>query len=228
MHVFESSVGLPTSSSSSSSRTSAHYKLTSTVMLYLSKPLVPAQDAGERKEEGEVALGGSMTRQVRPDVPPSRTLSGLSLTPFSLFLLLACLSALSLTLAVTSPPDPTAYTLPAAARGDGRTRPDLERDARPVAHRQPRAARRGHGGQDAQLARRGLFLECVRSAPLLRRRARPCGRADADQGGACVHAETSDILGTLRSQQGLDERSKHRALQGELVGLLNRRKPVAA
>ena len=43
-----------------------------------------------------------------------------------------------------------------------------------------------------------------------------------------MHAETSDILGTLRSQQGLDERSKHRALQGELVGLLNRRKPVAA
>lgn len=41
-------------------------------------------------------------------------------------------------------------------------------------------------------------------------------------------AETSDVLGALRSQQGLDERSRHRALQGELVGLLKGRKPVAA
>lgn len=67
MHVFESSVGLPSSSSSSaSSRTSAHYKLTSTVMLYLRKPLLPesAKDAGGGSEEGEVKLGGSMTRQV--------------------------------------------------------------------------------------------------------------------------------------------------------------------
>ncbi|GAA5852570.1 hypothetical protein JCM9279_005516 [Rhodotorula babjevae] len=149
VHVFESSVGLPSSSSSSSSssRTSAHYKLTSTVMLYLSKPLVPAQDAGERKEEGEVALGGSMTRQHE----------------------------------VTASLDPTSSATLA----------------------QSHIGNLGRLVEDMEAKMRNLL-------------------------GEVYFSKTSDILGTLRSQQGLDQRSKHRALQGELVGLLNRRKPVAA
>lgn len=43
---------------------SAQYKLTSTVMLYMTKP-VQAVASETNKGEGEVALGGSMTRQVR-------------------------------------------------------------------------------------------------------------------------------------------------------------------
>ncbi|KPV72695.1 uncharacterized protein RHOBADRAFT_39298 [Rhodotorula graminis WP1] len=149
VHVFESSVGLPSSSSSSSSssRTSAHYKLTSTVMLYLSKPLVPAPDAGDRKEEGEVALGGSMTRQHE----------------------------------VSAALDPTSSATLA----------------------QSHIGNLGRLVEDMEAKMRNLL-------------------------GEVYFSKTSDILGALRSQQGLDERSKHRALQGELVGLLNRRKPVAA
>ncbi|GAA6052130.1 hypothetical protein JCM3770_001235 [Rhodotorula araucariae] len=67
VHVFESSAGLPSASSSSSSslRTSAHYKLTSTVMLYMRKDVTPGGAEGNQGQthEGEVALGGSMTRQ---------------------------------------------------------------------------------------------------------------------------------------------------------------------
>lgn len=40
----------------------------------------------------------------------------------------------------------------------------------------------------------------------------------------CVFAETKDILGSLRSQAGLNEQNKFRAVQGELVGLLKGRK----
>lgn len=48
---------------------SAQYKLTSTVMLYMTKP-VQAAASETNKGEGEVALGGSMTRQV--GVPRAR------------------------------------------------------------------------------------------------------------------------------------------------------------
>lgn len=54
MHVFEAA----------ERGRSAQYKLTSTVMLYMTKP-VQAAASETNKGEGEVALGGSMTRQVR-------------------------------------------------------------------------------------------------------------------------------------------------------------------
>lgn len=42
-----------------------------------------------------------------------------------------------------------------------------------------------------------------------------------------TRAETKDILSSLRTQNGLDEQAKQRALQGELVGLLKGRKVAA-
>jgi hypothetical protein len=62
VHVFEST---PLSGGRSAS-----YKLTSTVMLYLTKPIKPAAVGEGNQSEGEVQLGGSMTRQVRC-FPPS-------------------------------------------------------------------------------------------------------------------------------------------------------------
>jgi len=61
VHVFES---LPRSSSSSKTTS---YKLTSTVMLYLSSPVLSpsSQKDGTEPGEGNVNLGGSMTRQVK-------------------------------------------------------------------------------------------------------------------------------------------------------------------
>lgn len=41
-----------------------HYKLTSTIMLYLSNPLEGVQQA-----QGDISLGGSMTRQAELDAP---------------------------------------------------------------------------------------------------------------------------------------------------------------
>ncbi|GAA5866249.1 hypothetical protein JCM8547_007216 [Rhodosporidiobolus lusitaniae] len=73
VHVFESS----------ERGRSASYKLTSTVMLYMTKPLLPGQQQQQQKEEegkkseGEVQLGGSMTRQHELTSPldPSSTSS---------------------------------------------------------------------------------------------------------------------------------------------------------
>ncbi|GAA5928859.1 hypothetical protein JCM1841_001275 [Sporobolomyces salmonicolor] len=60
VHVFESTPRGRT----------AHYKLTSTVMLYMTKPLKAGQEQGEGiSSEGEVALGGSMTRQHELSAP---------------------------------------------------------------------------------------------------------------------------------------------------------------
>lgn len=50
----------------------ASYKLTSTVMLYLVKPLAGNEDA----KAGDVRLGGSMTRQVRVEGRDSFSHSG--------------------------------------------------------------------------------------------------------------------------------------------------------
>lgn len=57
IHVFETS---------ERSRT-AHYKVTSTVMLYMAQGVPPAE--GSAAKAGEVALGGSMTRQNEADAP---------------------------------------------------------------------------------------------------------------------------------------------------------------
>lgn len=46
-------------------------------------------------------------------------------------------------------------------------------------------------------------------------------------GRSRVRTETKDILGALRSQAGLSEQNKFRAVQGELVGLLKGRKITA-
>ncbi|GAA5993093.1 hypothetical protein JCM11641_003024, partial [Rhodosporidiobolus odoratus] len=55
----------------------AQYKLTSTVMLYMTKPLQPGQQppSGQVSSEGEVQLGGSMTRQHELSAPLDATSS---------------------------------------------------------------------------------------------------------------------------------------------------------
>lgn len=42
-----------------------------------------------------------------------------------------------------------------------------------------------------------------------------------------MRVETKDVLGALRSQGGLEQQNRQRALQGELVGLLKGRKVAA-
>ncbi|BGP50974.1 F-actin-capping protein subunit beta [Rhodotorula kratochvilovae] len=143
VHVFESSAALPSSSSSSSSasRTSAHYKLTSTVMLYMRKGV-----QGGESGEGEVALGGSMTRQHE----------------------------------LSAPLDPTS----------------------PATLAQSHLANVGRLVEDMEAKMRNLL-------------------------GEVYFSKTSDILGALRSQGGLDAQAQQRALQGELVGLLKGRRVAA-
>ncbi|GAA5883140.1 hypothetical protein JCM16303_006110 [Sporobolomyces ruberrimus] len=79
VHVFESSSS--PSSTSSSSRTCS-YKLTSTVMLYMSKPITSTSSSStttssSATQGGDVNLGGSMTRQHEATAPldPSSTAS---------------------------------------------------------------------------------------------------------------------------------------------------------
>ncbi|GAA5995662.1 F-actin-capping protein subunit beta [Rhodotorula paludigena] len=155
VHVFESSSSLPSTSSSSSSsasRTSSHYKLTSTVMLHLEKPLrkeggqESAGAEGARTEEGEVALGGSMTRQHE----------------------------------LTCALDPSSATTLA----------------------QSHLANVGRLVEDMELKLRNLL-------------------------GEVYFSKTKDVLGALRSQGGLEQQNRQRALQGELVGLLKGRKVAA-
>ena len=125
---------------------SAQYKLTSTVMLYMTKP-VQAAASETNKGEGEVALGGSMTRQVR--VPRARVHSHTVAAQRRLA------NHPRLTLRYRVPPDQT-------ARIDGAARHDFGFDARTISHCQRRQARRGHGAQDAQPVAGGLLLQCVR------------------------------------------------------------------
>ncbi|POY74734.1 hypothetical protein BMF94_2210 [Rhodotorula taiwanensis] len=121
---------------------SAQYKLTSTVMLYMSKP-VQAAASETNKGEGEVSLGGSMTRQHE----------------------------------VSSQLDTTSAATLA----------------------QSHIVNVGKLVEDMELKMRNLLQEVYFS-------------------------KTKDILGSLRSQAGLNEQNKFRAVQGELVGLLKGRK----
>ncbi|GAA6044041.1 hypothetical protein JCM8097_001385 [Rhodosporidiobolus ruineniae] len=130
VHVFESS----------ERGRSASYKLTSTVMLYMAKLVVPGQ---EQPVEGEVQLGGSMTRQHES----------------------------------TSPLDASS----------------------PAALSQSHIANVGRLVEDMEIKMRNLL-------------------------GEVYFSKTKDILSTLRSSAGFGEQAKHRALQGELVGLLKGRK----
>ncbi|GAA6021179.1 hypothetical protein JCM11491_001597 [Sporobolomyces phaffii] len=85
VHVFESTSPATTTGSASASRTCS-YKLTSTVMLYMSKPLAgptststPPSDqtrsSPSRQTRGDVNLGGSMTRQHEVTAPLDPTSS---------------------------------------------------------------------------------------------------------------------------------------------------------
>ncbi|GAA5873859.1 hypothetical protein JCM3774_000704 [Rhodotorula dairenensis] len=121
---------------------SAQYKLTSTVMLYMTKP-VQAAASETNKGEGEVALGGSMTRQHE----------------------------------LTAQLDTTSASTLA----------------------QSHIVNVGKLVEDMELKMRNLLQEVYFS-------------------------KTKDILGALRSQVGLSEQNKFRAVQGELVGLLKGRK----
>jgi hypothetical protein len=114
-------------------------------MLYMTKP-VQAAASETNKGEGEVALGGSMTRQVR--VPRARVHSHTVAAQRRLA------NHPRLTLRYRVPPDQT-------ARIDGAARHDFGFDARTISHCQRRQARRGHGAQDAQPVARGLLLQCV-------------------------------------------------------------------
>ncbi|GAA5912105.1 F-actin-capping protein subunit beta [Sporobolomyces salmoneus] len=69
VHVFESS---SSGTSASSSLRTCSYKLTSTVMLYMSKPLSSSETTTVK---GEVNLGGSMTRQHEATAPLDTTSS---------------------------------------------------------------------------------------------------------------------------------------------------------
>ncbi|GAA5964541.1 hypothetical protein JCM8115_003914 [Rhodotorula mucilaginosa] len=124
---------------------SAQYKLTSTVMLYMTKP-VQAAASETNKGEGEVALGGSMTRQHE----------------------------------LTAQLDTTSASTLA----------------------QSHIVNVGKLVEDMELKMRNLLQEVYFS-------------------------KTKDILGALRSQAGLSEQNKMRAVQGELVGLLKGRKVTA-
>ncbi|GAA5991644.1 hypothetical protein JCM5350_002148, partial [Sporobolomyces pararoseus] len=62
VHVFESSASSTNPSTSASSSRTCSYKLTSTVMLYMSKPITSSI-------QGDVNLGGSMTRQHEATAP---------------------------------------------------------------------------------------------------------------------------------------------------------------
>ncbi|GEM10936.1 WASH complex, F-actin capping protein, beta subunit [Rhodotorula toruloides] len=127
-----------------------HYKLTSTVMLYMTKPLAVESELpggeGKAQGEGEVALGGSMTRQHE----------------------------------LSAPLDPTS----------------------PASLAQSHIVNIGKMVEDMELKMRNLL-------------------------GEVYFSKTKDILSSLRTQNGLDEQAKHRALQGELVGLLKGRKVAA-
>ncbi|ORY66662.1 F-actin-capping protein subunit beta [Leucosporidium creatinivorum] len=126
VHVFEST---------ERGRT-AHYKLTSTIMLYLAKDIAPGE---ETKGEGKVELGGSMTRQNELDAPHD--------------------------------PSSTSATLSSHISNVGRMIEDME----------------------------GKMRSSLQEV---------------------YFSKTKDITTTLRSSVGYAEDNKHRALQGELVGLL--------
>lgn len=180
VHVFEASERQRT----------AHYKLTSTIMLYM------VQGKGT---ESEVALGGSMTRQVRTRLPP--------------------------------PPPP--YDL-------SRRRPDLT-----PARRRTRWTRRTTLLQPTTACPRTLATS-VASSRAWRSRCATCSKTSTSAVRETLHgcfplhfltdsfsifatrSETKDVVNSLRSSAGFADAKKRNALQGELVGLLGRRKEAVA
>lgn len=223
VHVFETS---------ERGRTS-HYKLTSTVMLYMVKGVPKTEKA---IVEGDVALGGSMTRQVRHRSFLARTRFG------------------------GGPKEITAERDRRAVRSFIPCRQHL------LAHFKHWKGHRGYGDQDAKHAPGGLLQQCVLASrsssfatnpfvlhpplsslsppssllalPVSNPLNNPISPSLTSQHSLTpiYHlpldppriTETKEVVNALRSSGGFAEESKRNALQGELVGLLRGKSAAAA
>ena len=236
----------------------AHYKVTSTVMLYMAQGVAPASEGAKA---GEVALGGSMTRQVSTvrsgaANSPGRARSGRSAHNDTDLVEGFCLPQNE----ADAPHDPSSPAAQAASHISNLGRLVEGTSRRPAgppceAAPHPVTADACRSRSLWQTWRSRCATSSKRSTSLVSRPApslsgSPC---NAPLGPARLlttslarppalpplpwptlprpvslpHAETKEIVSSLRSSAGYAQANQRNALQSELAGLLGRRKVAA-